>query len=244
MGPETTDLDVGLGHGGVGVEQPGAEDRLRKHVQNSIGDDFLESRQQRSRKHSLVYSIVSKPVTGEGTYLVNVGNASTVSNAPDDRVDSPDDKGEASNGSEEVANLATLTEGSSTAVDGELPDHDEVGNAGNRVPAPLGSGLLVTESGEETGQDHDDVGNDGDEDVAAAEASEKSQVEKEEGSSHAPVNVTGPVNLTVDDLRNIWANLALGVENGLVEGDTVTNSLAYISIQRVGSKRKKLTMAK
>ena len=109
-------------------------------------------------------------------------------------VDSPDDEGETTNGSEEVADLATLAHGHAAAVVGELPDDDEVGNAGNGVPAPLLGGRLAAESGEETSQDHDDVGNNGNEDVATAEASKKGEVEKKERSGDGPVNVTSPVD--------------------------------------------------
>ena len=97
-------------------------------------------------------------------------------------VDSPDDQSEATDGSEEVGDLAALVGSSATSVDEELPDDDQVGNAGNGVPAPLLWSALSAESSEETSEDHDDVGDDGDEDVATVDTSKESQVKEQEGS--------------------------------------------------------------
>ena len=137
-------------------------------------------------------------------------------------VDSPDDEGEATNGSEEVANLATLGGGSVAAVEDELPDNDEVGNAGNGVPAPLLGGLLRAERGEEASEDHDDVGNNGNQDVGTGKTSEQRKVEKKERGGDSPVNVAGPVDLAVDVVlggRDVLVVLLLG---GVVVADTVT----------------------
>lgn len=114
------------------------------------------------------------------------------------RVDGPDDEGEATNGSEEVANLATLGGGRVAAVDDELPDNNEVGNAGNGVPAPLLGGLLRAEGGKETGEDHDDVGNNGNQDVGTGKTSEQRKVEEQERGGDGPVDVASPVDLAVD----------------------------------------------
>lgn len=128
------------------------------------------------------------------------------------RVDSPDDEGEATNGSEEVANLATLGGGGVAAVDNELPDDNEVGNAGNGVPAPLLGGLLRAERGEKAGEDHDDVGDNGDQDVGTGKTSQQGEVEEQERSGDGPVNVASPVNLAVDVVlsgRNVLVVLLL-----------------------------------
>ncbi len=114
------------------------------------------------------------------------------------RVDGPDDEGEATNGGEEVADLATLAHGHSTAVDDQVPDDDEVGEAGNGVPAPLLGGVLGAESSEETGHNHDDVGDHGHDDDTAAEAGEQAKVEEQEWGGESPVNVAGPVDLAVE----------------------------------------------
>ena len=136
-------------------------------------------------------------------------------------VDSPDDKGEATNGSEEVANLATLGGSGVAAVIDELPDNDEVGNAGNGVPAPLLGGLLRAEGSEETSENHDDVGNNGNQDVGTGKTSEQSKVEEQKRGGDGPINVTGPVDLAVDVVLgggNVLVVLLLG---GVVVADTV-----------------------
>merc|ERR1712087_59285 len=97
-------------------------------------------------------------------------------------------------------------------VVGELPDDDEVSNAGNGVPAPLLRGALSAVGGEETGQDHDQVSDDGDQDAAAVHASEQAQVEQQERGGDGPVDVTGVVDLTVDvvgGVRDVLVRLAL-----------------------------------
>ena len=196
----------------MGEEEPGTEDGLGKDVKDGIGDDLL----------------------------VNGGVAGAVSDTPDTEsgvsaclelllprsnlhgVDSPDDEGEATNGSEEVANLATLGGGGVAAVEDELPDNNEVGNAGNGVPAPLLGGLLRAEGSEKAGEDHDDVGNNGDGDVGTGKASEQGQVEEKERSGDGPVNVAGPVDLAVNVVlsgRDVLVVLLLG-------GVVVANAVA------------------
>lgn len=41
VGPEATDVDVGLRDAGVSEQQPGTKDRLGEDVENSVGDDLL-----------------------------------------------------------------------------------------------------------------------------------------------------------------------------------------------------------
>lgn len=56
MGPEAANVDVGLGHLGMGEQEPRTEHGLSKHIEDRIGNDLL----------------------------VDGGNASTVGNTPDD----------------------------------------------------------------------------------------------------------------------------------------------------------------
>lgn len=103
----------------------------------------------------------------------------------------------------------------------ELPDNDEVGNAGNGVPAPLLGGLLRAEGSEETSENHDDVCNNGDQDVGTGKTSEQRKVEEQKRSGDGPVNVTGPVDLAVDVVLgggNVLVVLLLG---GVVVADAV-----------------------
>ena len=117
-------------------------------------------------------------------------------------IDGPQNKSEASNGGEESGGLLILALNDTTAIDTELVDNDEVGNAGNGVPSPLGA-LVDSKGGKETGEDHDDVSNDGDEDIGTSKTGQEGEIEKQEWGGDAPVDVAGPVDLTVDDLLDV-----------------------------------------
>jgi hypothetical protein len=210
--PEATDLNVGLGDALVGEKEPCTEDGLGEDVKDGVGNDLLVN-------VHVAGAISDTPDTEKNISGRSVDN-SQQSNLH--RVDSPDDEGEATDGSEEVANLATLGGGSVAAVEDELPDNDEVGNAGNGVPAPLLGGLLRAERGEETSEDHDDVGNNGDQDVGTGKTSEQRKVEEEKRGGDGPVNVTSPVDLAVDvvlGVRDVLVVLHLG-------GVVVANAVA------------------
>lgn len=107
-------------------------------------------------------------------------------------------------------------------MDGQVPDDDQVGNAGNGVPSPLLGGALSAVSGEETGQDHDEIGNDGHEDLSAVETREQAEVDKQERCGDAPVDVAGPVDLAVDGGLCVWDVVVLLGDWDLVEVDAIT----------------------
>ncbi len=90
-------------------------------------------------------------------------------------VNRPENQCETSDGAEERSRLLVLVLNNATTVDGELIDHNQVGNTGHGVPSPLGS-LFNSQSSEETSQDHDKVGNNGHEDVGTRETSEQGQI--------------------------------------------------------------------
>lgn len=137
------------------------------------------------------------------------------------RVDSPENQCEASNGSEERLGLSVLVGSSSTAVESELVDDDEVGKAGNGVPSPL-LAISATVGSKETSEDHDQVGHDGDEDAGTVETGEQGQVEEQKWRGHGPVDVSCPVDLTVGGLVCVWNVLVcLGLDS-LVVVDTCT----------------------
>lgn len=136
-------------------------------------------------------------------------------------VDGPDDESEATDGSEEVADLATLGSSSRATVDDEHPDDNEVGDASNGVPAPLLWSALSAESSEETGQDHDDVGDDGEHDAATVHASEECKVEEQKWSGERPVDVSSPVDLAVDVVLGVWNVLVRLADGDVVVADTV-----------------------
>ncbi len=149
-------------------------------------------------------------------------------------IDGPEDQGEPTNGGEEGGGLVILLHGGLTTVDGELVDDDQVGNASHGVPAPLGR-LVDGESSEETGEDHDDVRHDGDEDAGTIHAGQEAEVEQQERGGDTPVNIAGPVDLTVDDVVGVWEVL-LGVLDGdLVLADTITDSHGIVGDGGEGS---------
>ena len=92
-------------------------------------------------------------------------------------VDRPDYQGKPSNGAEEGSGLLVLILNDAPAVDCELIDDNQVGEAGHSVPSPLGA-LLYSKGSEETSQDHDDVGNNGHEDICPRQTSEQCKVQK------------------------------------------------------------------
>lgn len=139
-------------------------------------------------------------------------------------VRSPDDQGEAGNGKEEGSNLLALGLGLSSAVDGQVPDDDQVGNAGNGIPTPLLGSALATESSKKTRKDHYDVCGNSHEDVGAIEASEQAEIEQEQRSGQGPVDVASPEDLAFDGGEGIWGVVMLVTDCDGVDRDTVTGS--------------------
>lgn len=148
-------------------------------------------------------------------------------------VDGPDDDGEASNGGVEAANLASLGRRGGTSVDDELPENNQVGNAGNGVPAPLLWGALRAKGREETGQDHDHVGDDGNKDVAAWSAGQEHEIEEQEWRGDGPIDITSPVDLAEDVLVRVWDVLVLVRLDDVVVADAVSGGHGEV---RAGSK--------
>lgn len=128
-------------------------------------------------------------------------------------VDSPDDKSEASDGSEESTDLATLGLGFAATVNSEDPDDNEVGNASNGIPSPLLGSALVSKCSEKASQDHNDVCDEGNNDVTTAKSSKESKIEKQERSGHGPVNVTCPV-----DCDNCQPNFGTSFDDSDLDG--------------------------
>ena len=115
------------------------------------------------------------------------------------RVDGPEDKSKASNGGEEGGGLLILALDDVAAIEAELVDDNQVGNAGNGVPSPLGS-LADGEGGKEPGDDHDQVSDDGDQDIGTGQASQDGQIAEQKRGGDGPVDVTSPVDLALDGL--------------------------------------------
>jgi len=179
----------------MGEQEPETEDWLGKNIKNGIGDDFT----------------INRPL------------ASSITNTPNDWVKSPEDQGEASNGSEELRGLSILGHDSTTARNGKLVNNDQVGSTSHGVPSPLLS-IAASEGGEETGQNHDDISDNCNENVGAVEASEEGKVEKEKRSGDGPVNVTSPEDLSVDVLEGSWDVLVCFLDHDVCEAVSITGS--------------------
>ena len=120
-------------------QEPEAKDRLSQDVENGIGDDLS----------------VNRPF------------ASSVSNTPDNWVESPENESEAANGGEESGCRGVLSHDCATARDDELVDDDKVRDACDGVVSPFLT-VTVTERGEKSEENHDHVCDDGDEDIGSA----------------------------------------------------------------------------
>ena len=103
-----------------------------------------------------------------------------------------------------------------------MPDNDEVGEAGNCVPSPLGGGTLRAESSEQTSEDHDQISDDGHGEVGTVHASQKTKVEEQEGSGDSPINVASPEDLALDLVVGIRNVVVLLTNVDVVNRDTLT----------------------
>ena len=92
-------------------------------------------------------------------------------------IDGPKDQGVSGNGAEKGSGLLVLVLNDTTAVEAELVDNNQVGDASHCVPTPFGA-LLDSKSSEKTGQDHDHISNNGNEDVGTAQSSEQAKVQE------------------------------------------------------------------
>lgn len=195
VSPESIKRWRGAGHAVVSEQEPEAEDRLGKNIKNSVGNDFD----------------------------IQTNKTATIGDTPDNWVGGPENEGESGQSTEESLGLTILASSSTSAIDDDLVDNDEVGNASPGVPSPL-LALGVAVSSEETGQDHDDISDDGDQDVGTAETGQKAQVEEKKRCSDGPVNVSCPVDLASGDLLSVWKSVLVadGLSD-LVEVDTITD---------------------
>lgn len=137
-------------------------------------------------------------------------------------IHSPEDECEAADGSEEGCGLVVLGLGRLATVDSKLIDDNKIGNASHGIPTPLGS-LVNGESRKEASQDHDDISNDGDKNAGTVHASQEAEIEKEEWGGETPVDVSGPVDLTVDGVVRVWEVLLGVLDQNFVLANTITD---------------------
>lgn len=179
----------------VSEQEPETKDWLGQDVKNGIGDDLS----------------------------INTPLACSISNTPNDWVESPENESEATNGSEETSSLVVLGGNSTTTWNGKLVDDDEEGSARHGIVAPLLS-ISGSESSEETEKNHEDIGDNGDEDVGSVQPCKECKVEKKEWCGDCPVSITCPEDLSVNVLGDIWSVLVNVVNTGVCEGVSVASS--------------------
>jgi len=196
VGPESFERWGSAGHAVVSEEKPETKDWLGENVEDGVANNFG----------------------------IETNKSATIGNTPDDWVDGPKDQSETSNSTIERLGLAVLVGNSLASVESQLVDNGEISNAGNYVIAPFLT-IIVTEGSKETSKDHDNISNDGDQDVGTTETGQKSKIEEQEWSGNTPVDISCPVNSSVDDLGNgVWNITIMGLVNDdLVVADTVTS---------------------
>ena len=86
----------------------------------------------------------------------------------------------------------------------------------------------MTESSKETGQDHDKVCSDGNKDICTRKSSEEGKVQEQKWGGKRPVDVSCPVDLTVDDFSYDWDFLVMLFDDNLVVGDAVTSGQSEV----------------
>lgn len=102
------------------------------------------------------------------------------------RVGSPENKGEEADAAVEGLGLGVLVHDRATALDANVENNGEVGDASNGVPAP-DLGASGAEGGEQASEDHDDISANGDENVSTVEATHQSEIQEEERSGKSPL---------------------------------------------------------
>lgn len=136
-------------------------------------------------------------------------------------VGSPENGGVDRDGDKEAAELLALGAGVGSTVETQVPEDKDEGNAGDGVPAPLLRSVLGAESSEETGENHENIGNNHHDQVSTGHASKETKVEEQERSGDGPVDVTGPVDLTVGGGESVGNVVVLLTLNNLGQSNTV-----------------------
>lgn len=106
-------------------------------------------------------------------------------------------------------------------MNSELVDDHEVGNASYSIVSPLGA-LTRGEGSKEASQNHDDVSDDGNEYVGTAQSSEEAEIHEQKWSSNAPIDITSPVDLTLNLVDLCREVLVFNLDQGGGEGNTIT----------------------
>lgn len=139
-------------------------------------------------------------------------------------VGGPEDESEKGDRRDKSLGLVVLSSNGLTSIVSNLEDDDQEGNASPGVPAPLLT-ITIAESSEETSQDHDDVGNNSNKDVGTVKTSQQAKVKEQKWCSDGPVDISCPVDFTIDVLVSVWkVMLVLVGLDSVVVADTITSS--------------------
>ena len=101
-----------------------------------------------------------------------------------------------------------------------MPDDDQISNTGNRVPAPLLRCALTAKGSKEASKNHDHVSHDGHDSAGTIDTGKQTQVEQKQRRGQAPINITGPVDLTINILVGVRHMLVRLAFDDVVMGDT------------------------
>ena len=129
------------------------------------------------------------------------------------RIGSPQNQQEEGQRAKELGNTRSLGPHHVRAVEGDVPDDDQVRDDGNGEPAPLLSSAMMAHSREQTAEEHDDIREDGHEGVGAVDAGEQAQLEQQEGGGQGPVDIASPVDLAADLVEGVGDAVAVLIAN-------------------------------
>lgn len=176
------------GHAIMSEQQPETEYWFSENIQNSISNNFC----------------------------VDTDNSATFGQTPDatqyislkividnwrilHRVDCPENQSEACNCSIEGLCLVVLGCYSGTTVPANLIDNCNVCNACNGVPSPF-LALVMAVGSKAASNDHNEICNNCNKDVGSVQTCQKRKVEEEKWSSESPVNITCPIDFSIDNM--------------------------------------------
>lgn len=189
VGPETVNGDGAARHGVVRRQQPEAEDGLGEDVEDAVGDDLgVDVGQTRAVADAPDTARMSVLLSPQHINLpfVYVGRGFIRRTGYVHGVGRPQDQGVAGNEAEEDLGLLVLVGDGGAAIEAELVDDDEVGDAGDCVVAPL-LAVALAEGREQAGETHGDVGEDGDEHAGPVEAGQEAEVQQQQGRRQRPL---------------------------------------------------------
>lgn len=187
MSPISPEFNISLRDTAVGNKEPKTEYWLGKNVENGIENDLR------------VDAYLSGTICNAPNTMIPVKNCTRLMDSGLQEnlhgINRPKDQGERRKRAKELANTRAPGTGETTAVDSDVPDDKQIGNAADSVPTPFLCGVLLTKGGEQTGEDHDKICDDRHGRVCTVNTSQKTKIKQQQRCSDCPVNVTSVVDL-------------------------------------------------